>query len=711
MVEVVRCAVGFRQVEIKNGMFMVNGIAVKMQGVNRHETHPDTGHTISYESMLQDIRLMKQNNINMVRTSHYPDDPRWLDLCDQYGLYVVDEADLETHGLEYIAAGRSALANDPAWEEAFLDRAVRMVERDKNHPSIVLWSLGNESGYGANHDAMAEWIRKTDPTRPIHYEGAQYAPMVDVVSQMYPTIDHIIAEGKRADDPRPYFMCEYAHAMGNGPGNLKEYWEAIRAYPRLMGGCVWEWVDHSVRMFTADGEEWFAYGGDFDDHPNDGNFCIDGLNFPDRKPHSGLIEYKKILEPVAVEAVDVLAGKLRLTNRYAFLSLEHLLGKWTLLRDDVILQQGVISPLKIAPGAGQEIILPYNLPKAQPGATYWLNLTFQLAEDNPWALAGHEVAYTQFELPVHAPAAPKAIYDQMPSIQVSQEDGELVLEGEDFEIGFDIFRGTLTRWESNGMPLLEEGPRLNLWRAPTDNDIHIGKEWRAAQLDQLQQRVESITLDPSDLTAVQVVVKAVLGSPSLAPAVRCDYRYTFLGSGEVQLGVEVTPLRELPVLPRVGIQLRLPGELNWFAWYGRGSHENYIDRKESARVGVYRGTVEEQYVPYIFPQENGNKSDVRWASLTNLRGEGLLVLGSPLINVSALRFTPEDLTEAGHTYELEPREEVILNLDHAHHGLGSNSCGPGPLEKCWLKPGVFKFEVRLRPFFRDAGSEMQNYLA
>lgn len=730
MVEVQRFEVGFRQIEIKNGVFMVNGRAVKLQGVNRHETHPDTGHAVPYDSMLQDICLMKQNNINAVRCSHYPDDPRWLDLCDRLGLYVIDEADLETHGMEYMAESRSRLikkpnemtneqadfsrfrgflANDPTWKEAFLDRAIRMVERDKNHASIIMWSLGNESGFGANHLAMADWIRKADPTRPIHYEGAQYEAGVDVVSQMYPTVEHITAEGQRNDDPRPYFMCEYAHAMGNGPGNLKEYWEAIHAYPRLMGGCVWEWVDHSIRMYTADGEEWFAYGGDFDDHPNDGNFCIDGLNFPDRKPHTGLIEYKKILEPVVVEPIDLISGKVRLINRYTFLSLDHLRGNWAFLQDDVILQQGVLTQINIAPGTSLDLTLPLQLPKLRVGATYWLNLSFELVEDTRWAKAGHQLAYSQFEMPLKAPSFSIPTRAWMPPLRISREGINVTLHGDNFTVVFDPFRGTLSHWEANGLPLLEEGPILNLWRSPTDNDVHIAKEWRLAQLDKLQQRVESVVLDDSNLKAVRVVVKAGLGSPFLPPAVGCEYVYTVLGNGEVHLDVKVTPLRELPILPRVGILMQCPGELEQMAWYGRGPHESYIDRKESASVGVYRGKVEDQYVPYIMPQENGNKSDVRWASLTNMRGMGLLILGTPLINVNAQLFTPGDLTDAMHTTELEPRETIVLSLDYAQNGLGSNSCGPGPLEKYLLKPSPVQFSLRLCPFNRDHGAEMSQY--
>lgn len=728
MLEVARFAVGFRQVEIENGVFLVNGAPVKLQGVNRHETDPDSGHAVSYDSMVRDVFLMKRNNINAVRCSHYPDDPRWLDLCDRFGLYVIDEADLETHGMEYLAEShtkitktaeeqaqereistrmRGALSADPAWKDAYLDRAVRMVERDKNHPSVVIWSLGNEAGYGANHDAMAEWIRKADPTRPIHYEGAQFEKVVDIVSQMYPNVAHITAEGQRTDDPRPYFMCEYAHAMGQGPGNLQEYWDAIRAYPRLMGGCVWEWVDHSVRMSTVDGEEWFAYGGDFDDYPNDGDFCIDGLNFPDRTPYSGLIEYKKVLEPVGVEALDLKTGVFRLTNRYAFLPLSALRGNWALLEDDRVLQQGILPLLGTPPGGKEDIVVPYTLPKPRPGAHYWLNLRFGLEESAPWAERGFEVANAQFELPLSAPA-PVLNLTPHPALVLEEEDGEIIIEGEDFQLAFDAFHGRISRWNFNDMPLIEEGPRLNLWRAPTDNDIHIAKAWRAAQLDHLQQRVESIAVDDRSPKAIRVAVDAVLGSPYLPPAYKAAYRYTIFASGDVVLSIQATPLRLLPALPRIGVQLTLPGNLEQFAWFGRGPHENYIDRKQSALMGVYCNTVTAEYVPYIFPQEHGNKCDTLWAALTDARGAGLLVVGMPTFNVSALHFTPEDLAEADHTTDLQPREEVILNLDHAHMGLGSNSCGPGPLEGYVLNPQALTFQFRLRPFSRDGAGEFHH---
>jgi beta-galactosidase/beta-glucuronidase len=687
VLEVQPFAVGFRQVEVKVGIFMLNGTPIKFQGVNRHETHPDLGFAVSMESMVKDITLMKQHNINAVRTSHYSDDPRWLDLCDRYGLYVVDEADQETHGFAVVdPTWNTTISNDPAWEGAYVDRASRMVDRDNNHASVLMWSMGNESGYGCNLEAMAAWVRKVDPTRLIHYEGAGDRKMVDVVSEMYPEVARLIKEGQRADNPRPFFMCEYAHAMGNGPGNLKEYWEAIRTYPRLMGGCIWEWVDHSVRVRTADGQEHLTYGGDFGDFPNDGNFCIDGLNFPDRIPHTGLVEYKKILEPVEVIAVDLTTGEVKIKNRYAFISLSHLDGYWKIHLEGKVLKQGKLPVMDVPAGNAVDIKLPYNLPANLPSGEYWLELSFVLA----WA---------QIQLPIKTQlpdVRPPAV---LPALATRRDNRMLLVKGEEFELDFDTERGVLTRWEYRGQPLLVTGPRFNLWRAPTDNDVHLTKQWRADGLDRLAPRVEQVTCDVEGRHPenVRFMVSAVLGGYSLAPACRVEYTYTVSGSGTILIDTHFIPLGELPVLPRLGLQMTIPGNLERLTWYGRGPHESYIDRKESARVGIYRGSVAEQYVPYIRPQENGNKSDVRWATLSDLRGQGLMVVGMPLINVSAHYYTTEDFTNTRHAQELVRRENITLNLDAAQCGLGSNSCGPGPLEKYLLKPEEARFQVQLAP--------------
>ena len=707
--EVERFTTGFRQVEIRSQVFLVNGAPVKLQGVNRHETHPDLGHALSYESMVQDVILMKQNNINTVRTSHYPDDPRWLDLCDRYGLYIIDETDLECHGFGTVG-DLSQISNDPEWQDAYIDRVSRMVERDKNHPCVIIWSLGNESGYGSNHDAMAAWIRQADPGgRPIHYEGAQYAKMVDIVSQMYPTVEHVIKEGQVTDDPRPYFMCEYAHAMGNGPGNLKEYWQAIRQYPRLMGGCVWEWVDHSVRQKTAEGVEWFAYGGDFDDHPNDGDFCVDGLNFPNRLPYPGLIEYKKILEPVEVQALDLKAGALKIVNRYAFKSLSHLAGAWKVMAEGVTLAQGQLPKLDIAAGAAMLVNLPYNLPAGKGAA--WLNMTFYLAEDTLWAKCGFELATAQFELPVGTRTPAQIRLADMPSIIIGRTPQNLTVAGEDYRLVFDVYRGTIASWEYNGVSLMTGGPQVNIWRAPTDNDIHAAKQWRSAGFERAKPSVRRVELVKNTPQGLLVEVDTVLAPYSIRPILACAYRYHIYGSGDVVIETKVTPLDQLPDLPRLGLQMRLPGSLDRFSWYGRGPHENYIDRQESALVGVYSGMVQDQYVPYIYPQEYGNKTDVRWAVVSDNHGLGLMASALPgqanLLNVSVQQYTTEDLTRAKHTYDLKPCGETILNLDHFQSGLGSNSCGPVPLAK-YLYPAVeYSFTVRLRPVSLEASSPMR----
>ncbi|WP_218025571.1 glycoside hydrolase family 2 TIM barrel-domain containing protein [Capsulimonas corticalis] len=700
-------AVGFRHVEIKDGVFLLNGAPIKLRGVNRHESHPDYGHAIPIDHMIQDILLMKRHNINCVRTSHYTCDPRWLDLCDQYGLYLIDEADLETHGFGEFR-NLNQISDDPEWEDAYVDRAERMVERDKNHPSVIIWSLGNESGYGCNHDAMAAWIRENDPTRPIHYEQAFEAPVVDIVSNMYATVEKCIAEGERTDDARPFFQCEYAHAMGNGPGGLKEYWEAFEKYPRLLGGCVWEWCDHGIRQRASHGEEWFAYGGDFGDYPNDGNFCIDGLVGPDREIKPGLIEYKKIIEPVHTDSVDLASGTVRLTNRYDFQTLAHLRAVWTLSGDGKTLRQGELSLPEIAPHESGEVSIPVGDWDKKAGVEYFLNLSFTLREKTSWAPIGHEVAWAQLALPASGPAAPPPSIAGMPALVIDENEREITLYGDDFTLVFDRWRGTIGRWEYQGLPLLTEGPRLNIWRAPTDNDVHVAKEqWYEYGLDKLQHSVRRVSLVSQSPRSATIEVTATMGAAYRATRFDIVYTYTIYGGGQVKIETRVTPFGAIDTIPRVGLQLRAAGGLERFTWYGLGPHQTYPDVRESARVGVYSGAVDEQYVPYIMPQENGNKSDVRWASLTDDFGLGLLATGNALLNVSVHHSTPEDFTQARHTYELTRRDDVIVNIDHVVRGIGSNSCGPGVLPQYQLKAAETTFTVHLQPFSAESIAPMR----
>ncbi|MCP4543525.1 MAG: DUF4981 domain-containing protein [Chloroflexi bacterium] len=714
VLEVERCNVGFRQVQVKDGQIHVNGAPVVFKGVNRHEHDPDTGHTVTVESMIQDIRLMKQFNVNAVRTCHYPDDSRWYDLCDRYGLYLIDEANLETH------ATLGKLANDPAWRDAFLERAIRMVERDKNHPSIIIWSLGNESGYGPNHDSMADWIHQRDPDRPVHYEGATEwkgdykgpddAPTIDMISVMYPSVEKTIELSQIPGETRPFIMCEYAHSMGNSTGNLREYWDVIAEHPRFQGGFIWDWVDQGLRQVMEDGVEYFAYGGDFDDDPHDGSFCINGLISPDREPHPGLWEHKKIAEPLQVEPIDLAAGEFRIINKYTFSDLSGLDISWTLSAGGEAFQSGKLGRMNTPAGESERVTIPFHEPELQPGTEYWLTVSFVLAGDNLWAERGHEVAWTQFQMPFAAPARTKPSANSMRSLKMKESQTEIAIQGQDLKLLFDKKTGYIASLHYVGEGLVDQGPALNIWRAPTDNDASIWGDqkmairWRKAGLDRLYERVTEINATQLTPQIVQVEVHAVSVPVDSSPAqhdsvfFECNYTYTIYGSGDVIVDTHVVPDGNLPPLPRIGLQMRLPGHYKNLNWYGRGPHETYMDRKLGAKVGLYGGTVDEQYVPYVVPQENGNKTDVRWVALTNQDGVGLLVVGMPLLNVSAHHFSTQDLTQAAHTYELERRDDITLNLDYAQSGLGNESCGPGVLPQYILEPREIRFKLRLRPF-------------
>jgi len=704
VIEIQKIRVGFRQVEIHDQRLLINGASVKLRGVNRHEFHPDLGYVTPYESMVKDILLMKRHNINTVRTSHYPDDSRWYDLCDEYGMYLIDEADLETQGFGYEAADIPARL--PVWRKAFVDRAERMVARDRNHSSVIIWSLGNESGYGVNHDAMADWIRKNDPTRPIHYERAGEAKTVDIVSVMYPEVKNLVAEGQRTDDPRPFFMCEYAHAMGNGPGNLKEYWDAIRQYPRLIGGCVWEWADHGIRLRTAEGREWFAYGGDFGDQPNDANFCIDGMVFPDRQPHPCLTEYKKILQPVSVEAIQPREGKFKISNRFDFLSLGRLVGHWNLYEDGALKEKGdFVLPL-LFPGQSEEFVLPCQIFGEDQAGEKWVNFSFTLASETNWAPAGHEMAMEQIIIPAkRLPPAPVK-RDPMPDLALEETKDHFLLKGDDFEMVFDRHRGVISAWNYKRVALITKGPHLQIWRAPTDNDRPLVEKWRQFGYDRIQPRIQKIRISRQNGSSVHIDVQVVLGAFSmpprhikLPPLFKVDCHYAFSGSGEVVLQAGVKPLcAELPPLPRLGLRLNLPRKFDRVRWYGRGPHENYLDRRESALIGVYEGLVAEQYVPYIKPQENGNKTGVRWIAVTDKAGIGLLASAMSEMEASVHHYTAEDFTLTAHEHELIPRDETILNLDYRQNGLGSASCGPEPLHQYMFKPQDVRFVINFRPF-------------
>jgi beta-galactosidase len=720
--EAVRQSFGFRRVEIRGRELLVNGVPVLIKGVNRHEHDHERGKALTRESMLADICLLKQWNFNAVRTAHYPNHSEWYDLCDEYGIYLVDEANVESH------AWLASLSDDPRWTAAILARGARMVQRDKNHPSILLWSLGNEAGAGIGFDALAAWIRRYDPTRPLHYEGALAGDWhrdhatTDVLCPMYPEIDAIVAWAKSARGERPLILCEYSHAMGNSNGSLHEYWQAIEQHHGLQGGFIWDWVDQGLLREDERGRVYWAYGGDFGDEPNDKNFCINGLVWPDRTPHPAMHEWKKIAQPVRVRAKSPRTGRIRVENRQDFCDLRWLRGRFELTVDGRSVQRGQLPRLDAGPGESQELQLPLRVPALAPGEECFLTVRFESASDLPWAARGHEVAWEQLAVPappakktkkktLRAAAAARASGSSQPRARLESTVGAVmaVLEATDERPGLrlEVEResGAISHLAFDGRELLLSGPQLSVWRAPTDNDgvkawgghgRPLGR-WRKLGLDRLavtkSQVRSSLARDGAAL--ISVVQQTNVG---------IEHRHTLRvdASGGVESQNLFRVPRALFDLPRLGVTLRLAPELERLVWLGLGPHECYADRQTGAAVGRWESTVSGEYVPYIVPQEHGNHTGMRWLELVDERGEGLRVEAIPgpertLLQFSASHFTAEDLTAATHTNELEPRDEVILNLDRFQRGVGTGACGPDTLPAYRTQPGTHRFAFRLVP--------------
>jgi beta-galactosidase len=712
--------IGFRNVEIKNRELLVNGKMVYIKGADRHDHHEKHGKTVPYEDMLKDALVMKRHNLNAVRTSHYPNDPRFYDICDELGLYVWDETNLETHSVYNLLCHKSE------WLNAFMERGVRMVERDKNHACVLVWSLGNESGYGPNHDAMAGWMRGYDPDRIIHYEGAISGRgpknwkrghlASDLCCPMYPQISDIIAYAEDPTNDRPFIMCEYAHAMGNSCGNLKEYWEAIEGYHGLQGGFIWDWIDQGLTKVDENGVEYWAYGGDFGDTINDRNFCINGLVFPDRTPHPSLIEYKKLIQPVAVRAIDLLQGQVEIFNKYDFSTLEGLHITWELAVDGEIQQSGTLSTLRTLPGKATLITIPFTAPEMFPGAEAFLTLRFALKEDALWAESGHEVGWEQFKLPFTVIGGTSLEFQgELPALIVDESPEYITVKGSDFSLAFDKSSGQIASFLYQGTELIDTGLQLNIWRAATDNDgfkfgteidwleFKLLNQWIKHGLDRLQATCDSLTWEQIAPGAVKVTTSHSLKAADGEYGFRHQTVYTVSGMGDVLTEHFVDCDQMLPLLPRVGVMLSMPAGFEQFTWLGRGPEESYIDRKAGVAVGLYSGSVDEQYVPYIMPQENGNKTDVRWAALTNADGFGLLAAATPLMETGVSHFTAADLYAAYHTNELTRLPETYWTLDLVQSGLGGNSCGPMTLPQYLIEPGQFQFSLLLRPVSPERG--------
>lgn len=704
IIEVIPQNVGFRNIRLNGETFLVNGVAIKFKGVNRHDYSPQNGRVVSREEIEKDIILMKQFNINAIRTSHYPNSYYLYDLCDEYGMYLIAETDLECHGFE-LTGDYKWITDDPSWELAYVSRMTRMIERDKNHPAIIFWSLGNESAFGCNFRKMTDVAHEMDPTRLVHYEGDFDVESADVYSTMYTWIENpkkpylmkdIIEKSKK-----PHIHCEYCHAMGNGPGNLKDYQDLVYAHDKLQGGFIWEWFDHGIESFTESGEKYYRYGGDFGDDPSNKDFCIDGLIMPDRTPSPGLYEYKKVIEPITTTAVDIQKGIINLLSRYDFANLDRFNLVYKVMEDDVILQTGFMAVPSIEARANKDITLPYDLSviKVKPGAHYYVNISYQLREDTSYASSGHELATAQFELPLYKEGImvrPEGI------LNVEKEHTTLHVKGANFSLDFNLVNGNLMNIVRDGMQVLSKGPRLTLWRAPISNDMEIIDKLKKVYFLHLEHEVVMNIDYHMEGNILKVEVDTINSTTNSAWHFKTKYVYTVCPSGDILIDVEGTPSGRVDLapdmLPRIGVSMHLDKSMEHVRYFGMGPGENYADSKEAAQMGLYANTVDGLFTNYVIPQENGNHMGCKWVSMTNDRGMGLLASTEGDFNFSASWYEDKDLDDAKHICDLVKRDYIVFNVDYKQNALGTNSCGQWQLDKYRTKFEDFKLSFRLTPF-------------
>jgi len=682
ILETLAWKIGFRKLEIKDQQMLLNGVAITLKGVNRHEHDEVNGHVITEESMLKDIQLIKQSNINAVRASHYPNHDRWYELCDEYGLYVIDEANIEAHGMGACFqkpfdenAHTSAL---PAFKMAHLDRVKRMMERTKNHTCIITWSLGNEAGNGENMKAAYDWAKKKDQSRPIQYEQAGEEYNTDIVCPMYPKIEALEVFAKK-NDQRPYIMCEYAHAMGNSVGNLQDYWNVIEAHPNLQGGFIWDWVDQGILAHTENGEAYYKYGGDFGgpEVPSDNHFCINGIVLPNRLPHPALHEVKKVYQNVKITRFAAEKGSFKIANHFDFISLKNVRLHWEVQVEGNTIENGKVENLNIDPRQSIDFKIDYNF-EEKVIDEYFVNFYFSTKEAQPMIPAGHEIAKEQFLFVLENNNKIAEEKKQLVGDLLLNEKEEIFeIKGKYFLIEIAKSTGTISSYVFKGKPLLKRGLKPNFWRAPNDNDLgnlmpFRLEMWKKASKNRQMKRLDYSMDSPGK---IHFSIQYELGEV----AVDYEMRITIYANGKMEVeGRLLATDVDLPELPRFGMSMELPKEFDQLLWLGRGPHENYCDRKTSAFVGLYKSEVSAQYHPYIRPQENGNKTDARWLSLTNETGIGWMIKGEPTIDFCAQQYTMEDFDFGSqeqplkHTFEIKKRDFITLNIDYGQMGVGGD---------------------------------------
>lgn len=697
VIEAYLCRNGFRTICLKNGLFYVNGRPIKLKGVNRHDWNEHEGRCIKETDMLADLYLMKQNNINAVRTSHYPPSPVFLDLCDTLGFYVMEEADLECNQMSYTKK-MNRISDDVLWEESYIDRSERMVRRDKNHPSVLFWSLGNESGFGTAFVAAGKFVKAYDPTRLIHYEEDRDASIADVYSTMYTRHHALEMLGKDNTKAKPHIVCEYAHAMGNGPGGLKEYWEIYEKYPRLQGGFIWEWIDHGLKKTDENGREYYTYGGDYGDYPNSGAFCCDGLVQADRRPTPAILQVKKVMEPVKFSAFDKEAGTITVENKYDFVSLDHLKAIVKIETEKKVLWSQEVDLNGIGPHTKKTIVLLQpeewkELEMEEKHCDGWLNISVVYREKQVWTTEEeYEAAFHQEQLWKAEEAVCECKDTAEGALTVSEENGILQITGSDFQVKFDCVHGNLCGYEYQGEVLIKDGLGMNFYRAPIDNDINAKKIWEGGMLKAVRNVTENIAVT-EDAGTVVVRVKQFYAPIILEWKVLIEAEYRIHPDGRVEVKYHGIPVGiQLPeTFARIGLRFVLSKECEQIRWYGRGPWETYADCKEGNRIGYYNNTVTDSYFPYVVPQENGNHEDTRWVEFSTQNGHVLRVEGEELFGFGALHYAQEALEKAAHTNEMEAGEDIYLNLDYRQHGLGSASWGAECLDKDRLHPEEFTF--------------------
>ena len=710
--------IGFRTVAVADRQFLLNGQPVYIKGSCHHDHDPDTGKAVRREMMERDVRLMKQFNLNALRTSHYPSDPYLYDLCDEYGILVIDEANLENH------SNYRTLCHDPRWRQAYFERITRMVERDRNHPCIFAWSLCNESGYGPNHDRAADWIRQNDSARLIHHEGAvkprwdQGGPNEyetggeranDFIDPMYESVPGVIEWAQSTRDTRPFILCEYCSTTGNSGGCLKEYWDAFYAHRGLQGGFTWQWLDHGIRQTDERGREYWAYGGDFGEDLHDYNFNCNGMVGPDRAPHPVLWEYKKLVQPIRVEAVDAARGQYDIANLDYFRSSDWLMASWRLEVNGRPVKKGRL-PLRLAPQQTKSVRLPLLVPELKPGDEAVVTFAFRAKRRQPWCDRGHEVAWEQFavgEGPT-VPAASARGAKRVASVTIRQLKTGISARSSELTATFDADRGALKRLAIGNRPVVVAGPEFNLWRTPIDNDgvraradhrespLRPLGRWLAAGYDQMTCEVVEASMSEVD-GALVATSRQILRPGKARGHLSHEQRLSLLPGGRLVCEHTFELPEGLPDPPRLGVMLRVAGSLDHLTWYGRGPHESYPDRKAGAPLGLYRGAVADQHHPYVVPQENGNKEDVRHFHLLGDSGKGLAVgaLGAETLRFSAHHYTPQQLEAAFHTNEVPSGHDVVVLIDAAHRGLGSGACGPDTLPQYIIDPGTYTLTYEL----------------